>query len=181
MRDVYESTYKRGRGFTRDDWWGAVSRSARNNSFADFERRHIDGREPFPWAQLMPRAGLRVDEVRVPRLGIATTQDARGVLIEQVDPSSSAAAAGVRAGDYLLAINDLSVDDQGFGPRFRAMFANAQEGQPMTLRVRRGEQTLTISAALRLGPGGVVVAADPSANARAVRIRNGILRGTVDP
>jgi predicted metalloprotease with PDZ domain len=158
-----------------------VSRAARNTSFADFERRHIDGREPFPWTQLLPRAGLRADAVRVPRLGVATTQDARGVLIEQVDPSSAAAAAGVRAGDYLLAINDLSIDDQGFGPKFRAMFANAQEGQPITLRVRRGEQTLSISAALRLAPGGVTVATDPNATAKAVRIRNGILRGTVDP
>jgi hypothetical protein len=61
------------------------------------------------------------------------------------------------------------------------MFANAQEGQPMTLRVRRGEQTLSISAALRLAPGGVNVAVDPNATAKAVRIRNGILRGTVDP
>ena len=180
MRELYESTYKRGRGFTREDWWGAVSRAAGGRSFADFERRHIDGREPFPWSTLLPQAGLRAAAVMVPRLGIATTQDAKGVLIEQVDPTSAAAAAGVRAGDYLLAINDLSVEDQSFGPKFRAMFANAQEGQPMSLRVRRGEQSITLSAALRLAPGGVTVSADPSAPAKAVRIRNGILRGTAD-
>ena len=180
MREMYESTYKRGRGFTREDWWGAVSRAARGKSFADFERRHIDGREPFAWSDLLPLAGLRAEVVRVPRLGVATTQDAKGVLIEQVDPSSAAAAAGVRVGDYLLAINDLSVEDQGFGPKFRAMFINAQEGQPMSLRVRRGEQTLTLSAALRLAPGGVTVTADPGANAKAQRIRNRILRGAVD-
>jgi S1-C subfamily serine protease len=103
------------------------------------------------------------------------------VLIEQVDPTSAAAAAGVRAGDFLLALNDLSVDDQSFGPKFRAMFANAQEGQPLTIRVRRGEQTLNLSAALRLAVGGVMVSVDPNASAKAVRIRNGILRGAVDP
>ena len=29
MRALYRSTYKAGRGFTADDWWGAVSRAAR--------------------------------------------------------------------------------------------------------------------------------------------------------
>jgi predicted metalloprotease with PDZ domain len=181
MRELYETTYKRSRGFTRDDWWGAVTRAARGRSFADFERRHIDGREPFPWAELLPLAGLRTMAVRVPRLGVATTQDARGVLIEQVDPASAAAAAGVRVGDYLIAINDLSIDDQGFGPKFRAMFSDAQEGQPLTLRIRRGEQTLSLSAALRLAEGGVTVVVDPNASAKAMRIRSGLLRGTVDP
>jgi predicted metalloprotease with PDZ domain len=181
MRELYAGTFKRGRGFTREDWWGAVSRAAGNTSFADFERRHIDGREPFPWAELLPRAGMRTMAMQVPRLGVATTQDPRGVLIEQVDPSGAAAAGGVRAGDYLLAINDLAVDDQGFGPKFRAMFANAQEGQPLTLRVRRGEQTMTLSAALRLASGGLAIVVDPNASAKAVRIRNGILRGATDP
>lgn len=180
MRDLYESTYKRGRGFTREDWWTAVTRAAGGRSFADFERRHIDGREPFPWSELLPAAGLRATPVRIPRLGIATMQDSAGVLIEQVDPTSAAATAGVRAGDYLLAINELSIEDQSFGSKFRAMFADAREGQPMSLRVRRGSETLTLSAPLRLVPGGVVINADPNASEKGVRIRTGILRGTVD-
>jgi hypothetical protein len=61
------------------------------------------------------------------------------------------------------------------------MFANAQEGQPLTLRVRRGEQTMTLSAALRLASAGIAIVADPAASAKAVRIRNGILRGAIDP
>jgi predicted metalloprotease with PDZ domain len=181
MRELYETTYKRGRGFTREQWWGAVTRAAGGRSFAEVERKYIDGREPFPWSEILPLAGMRATEQRVPRLGIATTQDARGVLIEQVDPASAASAAGVRAGDYLLAINDLSVEDQSFGPKFRAMFADARDGQPITLRVRRGDQALTLNAAVRLVPGGVTIGADPNASAKATRIRNGILRGSVDP
>lgn len=180
MRELYSSTYKQGRGFTRDEWWGAVSRAARDRSFADFERKYIDGREPYPWSEILPLAGMRAEVMRVPRLGIATTQDARGVVIEQVDPSGSAVAAGVLAGDFLLSINDVSVSDQSFGSKFRAMFANAREGQPLTLRVRRGAETLTLTGSLLLAAGGVTLSADPNASAKAVRIKNGILRGATD-
>jgi hypothetical protein len=60
------------------------------------------------------------------------------------------------------------------------MFADARDGQPITLRVRRGDQVLTLNAAVRLVPGGVAIGADPNASAKAIRIRNGILRGSVD-
>jgi predicted metalloprotease with PDZ domain len=180
MRELYETTYKRGRGFTRADWWSAVSRAASGRSFADFERKYIDGREPYPWMATLPLAGLRASVARVPRLGISTAQDVAGVLIAQVDPESAAAAAGVRSGDYLLAINDMSVEDPSFVAQFRAMFANAQEGQPLTLRVRRAGQVLTLPGTLRLAPSGMTVSADPSASPKAIRIRTGILRGTVD-
>ncbi len=180
FRELYTTTYKRGRGFTRDDWWNAVSAGAGGRSFADFERKYVDGREPYPWHELLPLIGLQVEETKVPRLGVSTIMDATGVRIEQVDPQGAAAAAGVKAGDYLLAINDLAVDDQSFIPKFRALFAGAREGQPMTLRVRRGEQTLTMSGTLRLAAGGVTIRPDPNASAKAVRIRNGILHGTTD-
>ena len=180
MREMYRTTFKQGRGFTRDDWWGAVSRAAGGRSFADFERKYIDGREPFPWAEVLPLAGLRTNVTQVPRLGIATTQDAKGVLIEQVDPTSAAGAAGVRVGDYLLAVNDISVMDQSFGEKFRIAFADATAGQPLKLRVNRSGTTLTFSGAVQLVPGDVTVIVDPGASPKAGRVRTGILRGTTD-
>jgi len=181
MRELYTSTYKQGRGFTREEWWNAVSRAAGGRSFADFERKYVDGREDYPWDEILPLAGLRANTTMVPRLGIATTQNAQGVLIEQVDPTSSAGKAGVRAGDYLLAVNDISVTDQSFGAKFRASFANAREGQPLTLRVERSGTPLTITGAVQLAPGETTIAADPAASPKAIRIRNGILRGTTEP
>jgi predicted metalloprotease with PDZ domain len=180
LRELYTSTFSQGRGFTRDDWWGAVSRAANGRSFAEFETRHIDGREPFPWAQVLPLAGLRGEPVMVPRLGVTTTQDDRGIVITTVDPGSAAAAAGVLPGDYLLAINELSVADQGFGERFRELFASAKEGDKLQLRVRRGAATQTLAAAVRMAQAGIRIVPDRRASSRAVRIRNGILRGTTD-
>jgi predicted metalloprotease with PDZ domain len=60
MRELYATTYQRGRGFTATDWWGAVSRAAGGRSFADFDRRFVEGREPFPWDSILPLAGLRL-------------------------------------------------------------------------------------------------------------------------
>lgn len=107
MRALYVTTFKQGRGFTRDDWWGAVSRAAGGKSFAEFERRYIDGREPFPVGEVLALAGIRAVTVHVPRLGIAATQDARGVLVTDVDtagvtvdadPAASPKAARIRTG-----------------------------------------------------------------------------------
>ena len=117
---------------------------------------------------------------RLPSLGISITRDPRGVLIEQVDSTGSAGAAGVRTGDYLVAVNDVSVEDQGFSQKFRAMFANAKDGEPLSLRVRRGSETLTLNAKMQLAPGEVSIVPDPNASVKATRIRNGILKGTVD-
>jgi len=177
MRDLYTADYKQGRGFTRDDWWKAVSRAAGGKSFDDVERKYVDGREPFPWRDILPLAGLRLQITRVPRLGVSTTQDQKGVLIEGLDPAGAAAAAGVKEGDYLLAVNDISVEDQSFGPKFRASFAEAKEGAPLTLRVRRGEETLNLTGSIRFADGDVTIVPDANPSAKALRVRNGILRG----
>jgi predicted metalloprotease with PDZ domain len=177
MRDVYQTTYKHGRGFTSSDWWGAVSRAAGGKSFTDFAARYVDGRDEFPWDSLLPLVGLRSVIERMPRLGVTTQQDSTGVRVEALDPEGAAQAAGMKVGDYIIAIGDLSVQDQQFGEKFRAMFANAVPGSPIPIRIRRGAATMTLTSQLRLVPGGVRIEADPAASAKAVRIRNGILKG----
>ena len=181
MRQLYQTTYKRGLGFGGTDWWTAVSKAAGGRSFADFNARYINGREPFPFEQILPLAGMRVaaDTVRDPRLGISSIADSSGIVINGVIPGGPAEAAGVRAGDRLLAIGDLLVTDPDFGPAFRARFGK-EEGAPLPIKVRRGTDTLTLN-------GKVVLVtrverrfeADPAATEKAVRIRNGILKGRV--
>jgi predicted metalloprotease with PDZ domain len=179
MRQLYQTTYKANRGFGSADWWGTVSRAAGGRSFADFYRRYIDGREPFPYTQVLPLAGLRMvtDTTRDPRLGISTAgADSSGILVNGVLPGGPAEAAGVRAGDHLLAIGDLRVTDPDFGPAFRSRFGK-QEGAPLPIKVLRGADTLTLN--------GKVVLAEriqrrveflSGASEKAVRVRNGIMR-----
>ena len=70
MRDLYRSTYKQGRGFTADEWWGAVTRASNGRSYDEFRRRYIDGRDPYPWDEALKVIGLRLQADSVPRMGI---------------------------------------------------------------------------------------------------------------
>jgi predicted metalloprotease with PDZ domain len=181
MRQMYQTTYKKGRGFTGAEWWDAISNAAGGRSFTDFNAKYVDGREPFPWDQVLPLAGLKatVDTIREPRLGIATNGDSLGsVVIAALLPGGAAEEAGVKVGDRLLALGDLSVTDQNFGPKFRSKFGK-EDGAPLPIRVVRGTDTLTLNAKARLVSRlERRLVADPAATPKAQRIRNGILRGT---
>jgi predicted metalloprotease with PDZ domain len=180
MRELYQSTFKAGRGFTAQDWWDAVSRAAGGRSFADFNTRYVDGREPFPWAAVLPLAGLRlnVDTIREPWIGVSTNIDSGGVMVVNVERDGAAQVAGVQVGDYLLRLGDIAVTDPDFGTRYRARYARS-EGQTVPLVVRRGgeERTLTLPVRNRLRTVETIVF-DRNASPKALRIRNGILRGT---
>jgi predicted metalloprotease with PDZ domain len=181
MAQVYAESYKRGRGFTNADWWRVVSQAAGGKSFADFAERYIDGREPFPWETTLALAGMRLvnDTIREPRLGISNVPgETGGVVVSAVDPTGAAGEAGVREGDVLISIGNITVEDQTFGPKFRQQFA-ASEGAPLEIKVRRGQQELTLRGRVRMATRVETrLVADPGANAKAVRIRTGILRGT---
>ncbi len=180
MRELYRSAYKKGRGFTAADWWAAVSRAAGGRSFTEFNRRYVDGRDPFPWSDVLPKAGLREvsDTVREPRIGIASAQDSSGaIVVQQVQSGGVAQEAGVQAGDPLIALGDVAIVDPDFGTAFRARFGK-NEGDSLPIRVVRGTDTLTLHGTVRLAARVETrLAADPGAGEKAGRIRNGIFTG----
>jgi predicted metalloprotease with PDZ domain len=184
MRELYRTTYKAGRGFTGPNWWQTVSKAADGRSFGDFYAKYVDGRAPYPWAQILPLAGLRAvaDTIREPRLGLGAARDsAGGVLVSQVLPGGAAQEAGVRAGDVLLALGDIPITDPDFGPKFRERFSK-NEGQALPIQVRRDGQTLTLNATVRLVPRVESrLELDPNASPKAVRVRDGIFKGTTGP
>jgi predicted metalloprotease with PDZ domain len=178
MAQVYTESYKRGKGFTNADWWRVVTQVAGGKSFADFAERYIDGREPFPWETTLALAGMRLEAIREPRLGISTEAgETGGIVVSAVDPTSAAGEAGLREGDVLISIGDIPIEDQTFGQRFRQQFGS-REGAPLEIKVKRGEQNLTLQTRVRMA-ARVELQAVPGAGAKAVRIRSGILRGTV--
>jgi predicted metalloprotease with PDZ domain len=184
MRTLYRSTYKAGRGFTGAEWWRAVSAAAGGKSFTDFATKYVDGREAYPWDRILPLAGLRLvtDTVREPRIGIATGLDSTGrVFVRQVMPGSAAETAGLRSGDVLLALGDISVTDEEFGSKFRSRFGK-EEGQPLPILVERAGQRLTLNGTVRLVTRVESrMEIDPSAPAKAARVREGIFKGTTGP
>ena len=182
MRGLYRTTYKAGRGFTSADWWSAVSRAAGGKSFADFDAHYVDGRDPYPYDAMLALAGFRLaaDTIREPRLGLGGAADSAGVRITAIQPGGAAEAAGVRVGDILVALGDVAISDPNFGPAYRARFKDA-EGQDLPIKVRRGGELLTLTGKVRLlEQVNAHVEADPNASAKAVRVRNGILRGETE-
>lgn len=180
MRRLYDNTYKHGRGFTGAEWWAEVSRAAGGKSFADFARRYVDGREPLPIDSVLRLAGLRasIDTIREPRLGVQTGSDTAGITISEITPSGAAAAAGVQVGDRIVSIGEVRItDDDSFGA-FRARYAGTSV-RTLPLVVTRGNQTMTLQLPVRLS-ARTQVKVTPVANApaKALRIRNGILKGT---
>jgi len=178
MRGLYQTRYKQGRGFTSQDWWASVSAAAGGMSFSEFSAKYIDGRSPFPLDSILPLAGLRAHAAMVPRLGVMTQMDSTGIVVAQVQEGSAAAAAGIRAGDYLLTVGDLAVQEQQFGARLRAKYGASVEGTPLPIKIRRVTETITLAGKLQFGPGEIVLEPDPAAKAKAVRIRNSILKGS---
>jgi predicted metalloprotease with PDZ domain len=184
MRTLYRSTWKAGRGFTAAEWWRAVTAAAGGKSFTDFAARYVDGRQPYPWSQILPLVGLRVaaDTILEPRIGLASTLDSAGrVIVRQVMPGSAGEEAGVRSGDILLTLGDISITDADFGPKFRARFGK-EDGQPLAIQVERGGQRLTLNGKIRLIPRVESrLEIDPGAAAKAIKVREGIFKGTTRP
>jgi predicted metalloprotease with PDZ domain len=178
MREVYDQSFKRGRGFTADEFWAAVSRAARGQTFTDFAGRFVHGREPLPYSSTFALAGIRlqVDSTREPRLGLYTEQDSNGIRVTAVDPGSSAEGAGVRPGDYLVVIGEVPVTE-GFGERFRARHAR-NEGREVTVKVRRDGVELVLPMRIQMAVRtSSRLVYDDTASPRARRVRTGLLSG----
>lgn len=183
MRELYDNTYRKGRGFTHDDVWNAIARATNGRAWGDFERRYIDGREPFPWAQWLPRGGWRMveDSISEPRLGLLMRGHPEGVLVTGLDPDGMAARAGVELGDVLLRIGGSSTLDPDFGRQWREVWGN-RPGAELPLLVLRGEERKPLTARVEIDRRVERrIEPDPNANPKARRIRTGILQGLPRP
>lgn len=179
MRELYRRTTREARGFTDDEWWQALEAAAAR-PLAEFRARYIAGRERLPYAEVLHLAGISVigDTINRPLLGLATTRDSVGIVVVQIEEGSAAAAAGVRPGDRLLAVGEVEVTGEEFGVRFRQAYALGEPGTPLTIRVLRNGEELSLTTTLRIAQSvSYRVSFDPNADEKARRIREGIFRG----
>ncbi len=181
MRSLYQTAYKRGRGFTPADFWAAASLEAGGKSFTDFAARYVDGRATLPWKADAPLAGLayQIDTVMVPRLGVSTLSDSTKVIVTEITPGSAAAQAGLEPGDVLVRVGDVAIAGNDWGNLFRQRYGDAP-GTVIPIVIQRNGEERTVNAAVRLEP--VINSAldfDPKAGPKAAQIRDGILRGAV--
>ncbi|MCA1815274.1 MAG: PDZ domain-containing protein [Acidobacteria bacterium] len=147
MRSLYENFYKRGRGFTEEDFVSTVSRIS-GRDYKDFFRRYVVGTEVPPYDQIFAYAGYRLERAshKSPNLGVRFNATEQGLEIVDVGADTPGARAGLQRGDLVTKIDDArprSSPGGGFS------LTNALEGkidQNVKLTVRRGADEKVLEA-----------------------------------
>ena len=181
MKKLYEDAYLRDRGFTEVEWWAAVQEVSGGLSFEDFQAAYVDGRESYPWNDILPLAGLRLrtETQRVPRIGISTSGSDEGVEVVTVVPGGAGNAAGVQAGDILISVAGIDVSSNTFGEIFRQRFANEQTGVSYDMVVARNGVPITLSTELQFAElTSSQIEENLSTNDKARRVLEGLLTGS---
>ena len=149
-------------------------------SLDDFFNNYVGGAQALPYAELLSRAGLAVQEKESSRatLGFSIEREPNAPwAVATVEPGSTADRGGLQVGDEILRWNSVEV------PRRPERWASQQKpGEDLRLRVRRDGKEISIE--VRLGESretSYQVVETPGTNDRARRIRDGILHGTTDP
>lgn len=78
-------------------------------------------------------------------LGVAARNNGAGVAVELVQPGSAAAAAGIVAGDVILALDGHAVPDFD---RLTARIAQHKPGDKIQVDIGRGEEKLSTQVTL---------------------------------
>jgi predicted metalloprotease with PDZ domain len=149
-------------------------------SLADFFDSYISGANPLPYQKLLARAGLELREHESTRaaLGFVPQREPGAPwTIAAIDEDSPAAKSGLRVGDEILRWNNADV------PRRPDRWAAQQKaGEVLHLRIRRAEKEEFVEIHFgEIREKFFQVAEMPGADARARRLRDGLLHGTTDP
>lgn len=152
MRALYDERYKRGRGFTADDFIADVGKLA-GHDYRDFFRRFVTGTEVPSYDQIFGYAGYRLDKAtrRLPTLGVNLSASDQGMVVASVAPDGEAARAGLLVGDVLLKIDDTSLRASPGGGFSIAGALQGKIDQIVKLSIKRGadEKTLEIKVGAR--------------------------------
>ena len=149
-------------------------------SFEEFFRKYVAAAEPLPYQQVLALAGLQLQTIehKRPTLGFSAGRDGNGMeIVDGVDMDGAAAEAGLRVGDAVLSWNGTEV------PRnLEAWLFSQKKIGILRLGIRRDEKNLNLE--FRLGEITETLyrpVENPNASEKALRIREGLLRGTTQP
>lgn len=116
MRTLYNEHYKRNKGFTTEEMIAVINRLTKRD-YHDFYKRYVWGVEVPPYDEIFAYAGYKSEKTsqQSPRLDFEVAVNADGdIQLTRVRPGSTAAAAGLQAGDVMMSFDGVEVR-RGFG------------------------------------------------------------------
>lgn len=143
MRTLYLDFYKKGKGFSTEDMIAIINRLTKRD-YHDFYKRYVWGVEIPPYNQIFGYAGYKAEASarQQPELGVEASVAPDGnIQVTRVHPDSSAAAAGIQAGDVLMSFDDVEVR-RGFQAVFDLL--GKKIGQPVKINLKRNGESKTV-------------------------------------
>lgn len=179
MRNLYTRFYRQGKGFRTADLLALLTEAGMPD-VAGFYQRYINGRDPFPYEQILPLAGIAVKRTSTTSIFLGVSFGGAANVLGGVVDGGPAQTAGLQAGDTIVSVGDIAVaPDKDWGPAFRSRYAGQAGPIPVVIR-RDGKQlTLNVTPGQRT-TAGVQLSRAANPGPKAARIWQGIATGTVD-
>ena len=136
-----------------------------------FFERYVRGLNEIPLTKLLAPFGIVLEDKRAgdkPALGVAAGADGRDCKLSHVYDGGTAQAAGLSAGDVLLAIDGLRVQVKGGKNNLDALLAAYKVGDKVELHAFRRDELLCMKATLQ-GDAAPAVSLKPGGRARLTR------------
>jgi regulator of sigma E protease len=96
-------------------------------------------------------ASRSLDQEKIGYAGLKPSEER--ITVASVAPGSPAAEAGLRQDDNIVAVNGVAIEQSGSGSEEIIRQIRSSEDKPLTLTVKRGAETLDISATPRMDQG----------------------------
>jgi predicted metalloprotease with PDZ domain len=153
LRYLYEEHYKKGRNYTPEDFQRVAERMA-GASLESFFARYVRGTAEIDYNAILNHAGLYLDtngtstgQVTPERayLGATLGMDGNRLMVRNVRAGTPAYEQGINAGDEIVALNGMRVNQDSFTERL----GEKKPGERVTLTIFRNDDLRTFE--IRLG------------------------------
>jgi predicted metalloprotease with PDZ domain len=176
LRNLLASYPPAGPGIPEQGGWQAAFEELTDHDWTAFFARFVAGREELDYAAYLEAAGLELrwshkepgpEGTAPPWLGLVTKNEQGRLLVSYARADGPAYAAGVYAGDEVLALDGWRVDHESL----QARLTERSVGETVTLSVFRRDQLLHLPILLAPAPPDKLVierVAEPSAKQRQI-------------